>query len=73
MSRGIVSDGAKGDTRRLLRPAERTPPQRDRWVDLLRAAAIVMGHWLASPVTYDGSCLGGVHALEVLPWAHGLS
>ncbi|GLZ09212.1 hypothetical protein Acsp03_66780 [Actinomadura sp. NBRC 104412] len=62
-----------GGLRRLI---ERTPPQRDRWVDLLRAAAIVlvvMGHWLASAVTYDGSGLGGVHALEALPWAHGLS
>ncbi|KAB2343810.1 acyltransferase [Actinomadura rudentiformis] len=62
-----------GGLRRLV---EETPPQRERWVDLLRALAIVLvvvGHWLATAVHYDEDGLGGRHVLEVLPWAHGLS
>ncbi|MFV2171669.1 acyltransferase [Actinomadura sp. LOL_016] len=59
----------------LRRLAERTPPQRDRWVDLVRAVAIVLvviGHWLAVVVTYDGE-LGGEHVLTALPWTRWLS
>ncbi|QFG24620.1 acyltransferase [Actinomadura sp. WMMB 499] len=59
----------------LRRLAERTPPQRDRWVDLVRAVAIVLvviGHWLAVVVTYDGG-LGGEHVLTALPWTRWLS
>ncbi|MGP4022713.1 acyltransferase family protein [Actinomadura sp. 3N407] len=75
-----MSDGAAGDARpkaRGLRSlAERTPPYRERWADLLRAVAILLvvtGHWLATVVIYDRGGLDGVHVLEVLPWAHRLS
>ncbi|MFI0446656.1 acyltransferase family protein [Actinomadura sp. 6N118] len=75
-----MSDSTKRDHRPvtwgLRRLAEETPPQRDRWVDLLRALAIVLvviGHWLASAVNYDEDGLGGGHVLKDLPWAHGLS
>lgn len=53
-----------------------TPATRDRYVDFLRAAAIVsvvVGHWLAVMVTYDGVRLGGQHVLTVLPWTHWLT
>lgn len=59
---------------RLRELAERTPPQRERHVDLLRAPAItavVLGHWLVITVTYDDQGgLGGFSALEELTWAH---
>jgi hypothetical protein len=62
--------------RRLGQRAERTPPQRDRHVDLLRAVAIsvvVIGHWLAAAITYDDGVIGGRNVLEVLPWTRLLS
>jgi peptidoglycan/LPS O-acetylase OafA/YrhL len=56
--------------------AAATPAHRDRYVDLLRAAAIlavVTGHWLAAAVIVQDGRLGGVNALEVLPWARPLT
>jgi Acyltransferase family len=53
-----------------------TPPDRDRYLDLLRGLAIagvVLGHWLVAAVTYRDGRLGGVNALTVLPWAHWLT
>ncbi|GGO17894.1 hypothetical protein GCM10010116_36120 [Microbispora rosea subsp. aerata] len=59
----------------LRRTAERTPPGRDRHVDLLRAVAItlvVLGHWLAVVVTY-GERVGGDTILAYAPWARPLT
>ncbi|WP_169951457.1 acyltransferase family protein [Microbispora sp. H11081] len=59
----------------LRRTAERTPPGRDRHVDLLRAVAIVLvvlGHWLAVVVTY-GEHVGGGTVLAFAPWARPLT
>ncbi|MQS09206.1 acyltransferase family protein [Streptomyces sp. IF17] len=60
--------------RGLREAAERTPPQRERYVDLLRAVAItmvVLGHWLVVNVTYDGAGdLDGYSALGELTWSH---
>lgn len=60
--------------------AAATPKHRDRYVDLLRAVAIVLvvlGHWLAVAVTVrDGRLSGvnaGVAALQALPWARPLT
>lgn len=56
--------------------AAATPAHRNRYVDLLRAVAIlavVTGHWLVAAVTVQGGRLGGVNALEVLPWARPLT
>ncbi|MGC9540554.1 acyltransferase family protein [Streptomyces sp. UG1] len=56
--------------RELRRLAEQTPAHRDRHVDLLRAVAIVavvVGHWLAVHVTYDGT-LRGDSVLALVPW-----
>jgi hypothetical protein len=78
-----MADGAGGHVRESASEvrgvrglAERTPPHRERWADLLRAFAIfmvVLGHWLAAAVTYRDGDLGGEHALEVIPWAKWLS
>ncbi|KGM13157.1 acyltransferase [Cellulomonas bogoriensis 69B4 = DSM 16987] len=57
---------------RVRRLAEATPARRDRYVDLLRAVAIVMvvlGHWLASAVTVTDGELGGVNLLYEVDWA----
>ncbi|WP_327048562.1 acyltransferase [Microbispora sp. NBC_01189] len=65
---------ASWEVRRL---AERTPPSRERFVDLLRAVsivAVVLGHWLATVVGYDEHGeLTGRSALPDLPWAQPLT
>jgi fucose 4-O-acetylase-like acetyltransferase len=56
--------------------AAATPAYRNRYVDLLRAVAIlavVTGHWLVAAVTVQDGRLGGVNALEVLPWTRPLT
>jgi peptidoglycan/LPS O-acetylase OafA/YrhL len=63
--------------RRLRQLADRTPPSRERYIDLLRALAItavVLGHWLITVIRYaeDGR-LTGHSALEYLPWAYPLT
>lgn len=50
-----------------------TPTSRNRYVDLLRAIAIltvVLGHWVVSAVTVTDGRLGWVNLLWVLPWTH---
>lgn len=50
-----------------------TPASRNRYVDLLRALAILMvvvGHWVVSAVTVEDGRLGWVNLLWVLPWTH---
>jgi fucose 4-O-acetylase-like acetyltransferase len=63
--------------RPLRQLAERTPASRDRYVDLLRALAlllVVLGHWLISVVDHDGEGrLVGRSALDALPWAYPLT
>ncbi|MDH2430711.1 acyltransferase [Sphaerisporangium sp. TRM90804] len=62
-----------GEVRRL---AEGTPPERDRYVDLVRAfaiGAVVVGHWLAVYVTHEGGRFQGRSVLEVVPWTHPLT
>ena len=56
--------------------AAATPDARNRVVDLLRAAAIlvvVLGHWLiAAVVVRDGELVIG-HLLDLAPWTHPLT
>ncbi|WP_440072027.1 acyltransferase family protein [Streptosporangium sp. OZ121] len=62
--------------RQVRQLAERTPPQRERHVDLLRAVAItavVVGHWLAIYVTRDGEGFQGASILQVASWTHPLT
>ncbi|MFC4290903.1 acyltransferase [Sphingorhabdus arenilitoris] len=52
------------------------PPERNRYVDFLRAfsiLAVVVGHWLvAAPYIKDGVVEGG-HLLGILPWTQWLT
>lgn len=60
-----------GGMHRLRELAERTPPRRERYIDLLRAVAIlvvVLGHWMVIVVTSDARGVRGFSALTVLPW-----
>lgn len=56
--------------------AELAPPERNRYVDFLRALsilAVVVGHWLvAAPYIEDGAAQGG-HLLGILPWTQWLT
>lgn len=56
--------------------AEGTPPERERYIDLLRALAIVivvLGHWTVIVVTGGADDLDGFSALEVLPWGRPIT
>jgi fucose 4-O-acetylase-like acetyltransferase len=56
--------------------ADATPARRDRYVDFLRASAIVtvvIGHWLAVMIIFRDGRLGGEHVLAVLPWTRRLT
>jgi peptidoglycan/LPS O-acetylase OafA/YrhL len=59
-----------------LNMAKQTPPERNRYVDFLRAfsiLAVVIGHWLvAAPFMKDGAIAGG-HLLGILPWTQWLT
>jgi hypothetical protein len=56
--------------------AEQAPPERNRYVDFLRALsilAVVVGHWLVSaPYMKDGAVVGG-HLLGIIPWTQWLT
>ncbi|NED97773.1 acyltransferase [Phytoactinopolyspora alkaliphila] len=59
-------------TRGVQQAAEKTPDDRNRHVDLLRALAIsvvVAGHWTAVVVTTDDG-VEGSNALSQLSWSH---
>jgi len=50
--------------------ALKTPPSRDRYVDLLRAASIlvvVFGHWLSSLISFEGGFLSVRNAVGIVP------
>ncbi|MGP4052124.1 acyltransferase family protein [Streptomyces sp. 2A115] len=56
--------------------AEGTPPERERYIDLLRALAIVivvLGHWTVIVVTGGADGLDGFSALEALPWGRPIT
>ncbi|PWI05955.1 acyltransferase [Streptomyces sp. NWU339] len=56
--------------------AKGTPPRRERYVDLLRALAIllvVLGHWMVVVVTGGARGVDGFSALEVLPWGRPIT
>ncbi|GIJ80597.1 Acyltransferase family protein [Micromonospora phaseoli] len=63
--------------RRLARLAARTPAGRERYLDLLRALAIVLvilGHWTIAVVYYDEHGRPDGHsALTAIPWAYPLT
>ncbi|MEP2736113.1 MAG: acyltransferase [Erythrobacter sp.] len=57
--------------------AELAPPERNRWVDFLRALsifAVVVGHWLVAAPYIDGAGdIQGGHLLGILPWSQWLT
>ena len=61
---------------RALDMAMQAPPERNRYVDFLRALsilAVVVGHWLvAAPYMKDGAVAGG-HLLGIIPWTQWLT
>ena len=62
--------------RRARDIAQKAPPERNRYVDFLRALsilAVVIGHWLvAAPYMKDGAVVGG-HLLNIVPWTQWLT
>lgn len=57
--------------------AQQAPPERNRYVDFLRALsimAVVVGHWLVAAPHLDssGAVVGG-HLLGILPWTQWLT
>ncbi|MEU3455794.1 acyltransferase [Micromonospora sp. NPDC006766] len=63
--------------RRLQRLAERTPAGRERYIDLLRALAImtvVLGHWAIAVIGHDPAGRPTGHsALADMPWAYPIT
>ncbi|KGM12658.1 acyltransferase family protein [Cellulomonas carbonis] len=60
----------------LRERVDRTPPRRERHVDLLRVVAIgavVLGHWLIVSIREEDGVLTGTSALVELTWAHPLT
>lgn len=60
----------------IRRLADATPPDRNRVIDLLRAASIlvvVFGHWLMAAVTVEGGELIPGHLLILADWTHPLT
>ena len=57
--------------------AEQAPPERNRYVDFLRAfsiLAVVVGHWLvAAPYIGSDGAVHGDHLLRILPWTQWLT
>src|SRR5262249_1893422 len=62
---------------RAARLADRTPASRNRYVDFLRAASmlvVTIGHWLAAAPYFDASGeLIGAHILTAVPWTAWLT
>lgn len=56
--------------------AGKAPPERNRYVDFLRAMsilAVASGHWLvAAPYLRDGAVVGG-HLLGIVPWTQWIT
>src|SRR5215468_46859 len=62
---------------RASRLADRTPASRNRYVDFLRAASmlvVTVGHWLAAAPHFDaGGQLIAAHILTAVPWTAWLT
>ncbi|MXZ23158.1 MAG: acyltransferase [Caldilineaceae bacterium SB0665_bin_25] len=61
---------------RAARLATQTPPERNRYVDLLRAASIclvILGHWLVVAIYTQEGTISAEDALSVIPWTQWLT
>ncbi|MEP3051450.1 MAG: acyltransferase [Erythrobacter sp.] len=77
MDAGTPSSGRKTVWARARELAQMAPPERNRWVDFLRAVsilAVVIGHWLVAAPYLDGTGnVQGGHLLGILPWSQWLT
>lgn len=56
--------------------AEQAPPERNRYVDFLRAMsimAVVIGHWLVAAPYIENGAVEGATLLGILPWTQWLT
>jgi peptidoglycan/LPS O-acetylase OafA/YrhL len=56
--------------------AGKAPPERNRYVDFLRALsilAVVIGHWLVAAPYVEGGEVQGGHLLAIIPWTQWLT
>lgn len=56
--------------------AEQTPPERNRYVDLLRAlsiTAVVLGHWIMAAPSFQADGAQMQHLLDIQPWSRWLT
>lgn len=56
--------------------AEQTPPERNRYVDFLRAlsiTAVVLGHWIMAAPYFTAGSPDMVHLLDIQPWSRWLT
>ncbi len=61
---------------RAAQMAAKTPPERNRVVDLLRALsilAVVVGHWLVAAPSIENGAVSGGHLLAIAPWTQWLT
>jgi fucose 4-O-acetylase-like acetyltransferase len=66
-----MSANATRSGSRLDELVARTPADRDRYVDFLRAFSIlvvVVGHWLIGVIYWDGGVIGTTSAIGKTPW-----
>ena len=59
-----------------LKVAAQTPPQRNRYVDFLRAVSIlvvIFGHWLTTTAYYVDGVLTAGHLFRIQPWTQWLT
>lgn len=71
-----MSDKPRGAWAQALYMAERTPEARNRYVDFLRAASIlvvVVGHWVMAAPYLDGGSPAIAHLLDAAPWTQWLT
>ncbi len=64
-----------GMWQRALWFADRTPEERNRYVDFLRALsilAVVLGHWLISAPYFANGSPAYSHLLDLAPWSRWL-
>lgn len=56
--------------------AAKTPPERNRYVDLLRAlsiSAVVLGHWIMAAPSLQAGSAHMAHLLDIQPWSRWLT
>ncbi|MFK8028804.1 MAG: acyltransferase [Gammaproteobacteria bacterium] len=62
--------------KRAKEMADKTPTERNRYVDLLRAvsiSAVVLGHWIMAAPYFEQGSPHMVHLLEIQPWSRWLT